>query len=154
MFEFGKIKNKNNLATIFISVATTIVVFFLIELVILPSLGLNRKTEQKNKSGFSGAQTEVKQAGIAEQARGEAQIKMKADNATTENLIKKVFSHIFLPKGDIQVEAILKPDELRKINPIFYQYAKAGDIVLIYSDRAILYDPVADKVLDVLHIVK
>jgi len=153
MLKFGIEKNKGSLIIILTSIATTLVMLCLIGLIILPSL--YRKIEQKNStSSFLNLKTGLKEAGVVEQQKDEDQIKMRADNATTESLVKKVFSHIFLPKGDIRVESITKPDDLRKIDPIFYQYAKVGDIVLTYTDRAILYDPAADKVLDVLHIVK
>jgi hypothetical protein len=79
------------------------------------------------------------------------QITATTDQATAE-LVQKVFKHIFLPSGNVQISTVLKPEELKKINPIFYEFVKEGDKVLIYPDRAILYDPVIDKVLDVTHI--
>ncbi|MDO8499635.1 MAG: hypothetical protein Q7S66_03170 [bacterium] len=80
------------------------------------------------------------------------QVKIVASDQTTTDIINKVFKHVFLQSGDVQVQTINKPDELRKTNPVFYQYAKAGDYILLYSDRAILYDPIADLVLDIEHI--
>lgn len=74
-----------------------------------------------------------------------------ATDPVIAELVQTVFKHIFLPSGNVQISTVVKPDELRKVNPVFYQFAKEGDKVLIYADRAILYDPVADKVLDVIH---
>lgn len=82
------------------------------------------------------------------------QLEVTATDPKIKALINKVFAHIFLPSGNVQVETVVKPDELRKINPTFYQLAKEGDQMLEYSDRAILYDPVADRVLDVIHFTK
>ena len=87
------------------------------------------------------------------QTRGNSaqlQVTSATDPAIAE-LVQTVFKHIFLPSGNVQVATVVKADDLRQANPVFYQFAKEGDKVLIYSDRAILYDPVADKVLDVLH---
>ncbi len=72
-------------------------------------------------------------------------------DTTTAQIIEKVFKHVFLPSGNVKVASIVKLDELKKSNPIFYQFAREGDRVLIYSDRAILYDPEIDKVLDIAH---
>ena len=82
------------------------------------------------------------------------QIQVTATDPRVKAVIDKVFKHVFLPSGNVNVETILKPDELRKANPVFYQLAKEGDQLLVYSDRAILYDPVADRVLDIIHISK
>lgn len=79
------------------------------------------------------------------------QLKVSANDPKIETLINKVFRHIFLPNGDVRVETVVKPDELKTVNPVFYQFAKVGDQILIYADRAILYDPIADQVLDVQH---
>ena len=79
------------------------------------------------------------------------QVKISTSDPKVAAIIEKVFKHIFLPSGDVRIETVVKPDELRKANPVFYQFAKTGDQILIYPDRAILYDPVADKVLDVMH---
>lgn len=80
-----------------------------------------------------------------------SQLKVSATDPKIEALINKVFKHIFLPNGSVRVETVVKPEDLRRVNPVFYQFVKVGDQILIYPDRAILYDPVADQVLDVFH---
>ncbi|MBI5728857.1 MAG: hypothetical protein HY983_01245 [Candidatus Magasanikbacteria bacterium] len=117
----------------------------------LPVSALSVKQE-----GSEEAKKEVKMESnaVLPSAPAAPQIQVAATDPKIKALIEKVFKHIFLPNGNVQVETVVKPDELRKINPVFYQMAKAGDQILEYSDRAILYDPVADKVLDVIHISK
>lgn len=79
------------------------------------------------------------------------QVQIVSNDPAVETLVKKVFKHVFLPSGDVQVNKVVNADELRKVNPIFYQFAKTGDYVLVYNDRAILYNPEADLVLDIVH---
>lgn len=86
-----------------------------------------------------------------ETANSGPQVQIISSNPGVEEIVKKVFKHVFLPSGDLEVQTVAKPDELRKVNPIFYEFAKVGDYVLIYKDRAVLYDPVADRVLDIVH---
>ncbi|OGH64044.1 MAG: hypothetical protein A2821_03500 [Candidatus Magasanikbacteria bacterium RIFCSPHIGHO2_01_FULL_41_23] len=80
------------------------------------------------------------------------QVQVNSSDPGVEQIVKKVFKHVFLPSGEVQIQTITNADELRKINPLFYQFAKSGDHILVYKDRAILYDPVADLVLDIIHI--
>jgi hypothetical protein len=80
-----------------------------------------------------------------------AQVNVQTDDPNIKILIDNVFKHIFLPSGDVRVETITNPDKLRSVNPIFYQNAKEGDMILIFNDRAVLYDPTIDRVLDVYH---
>ncbi len=72
-------------------------------------------------------------------------------NPSVAAVAEAVARHVFLPKGDVTVTTILDPDSLRKQDPVFYQYAKAGDKVLFYKDRAILYNPTVDRVIDIMH---
>lgn len=106
------------------------------------------KDEEKGQEINKGAEGATQQAVVG------PQIQVTATDPKVKAIIDKVFKHIFLPTGNVQIETVAKPDELRRINPIFYQWAKAGDQLLVYSDRAILYDPVADQVLDVVHFSK
>jgi len=76
-----------------------------------------------------------------------------ATDSTVAELVEKVFKHIFLPSGDVRIETIVDVERLQANNPIFYQFAHDGDKILLYSDRAILYNPEVDKVLDVYHIL-
>jgi hypothetical protein len=72
---------------------------------------------------------------------------VKADNKV---LVAKVSRHILLPTSeDPQIVTISDKDKLS--NQAFFQNAKNGDKVLIYNaaKKAILYDPVSDKILEV-----
>lgn len=76
-----------------------------------------------------------------------------ASDPMAADLVEKVFKHIFLPSGDVRIETIVDVERLRANNPIFYQFARDGDKILFYYDRAILYNTEVDKVLDVYHIL-
>lgn len=78
-------------------------------------------------------------------------VDVAGSNASINDLIKKLGKHIFLPTGKVTVTTVVDAEALRKDNPIFYQYAKKGDRVVVYPTQAILYDPVLDMVLDVIH---
>lgn len=106
------------------------------------------------KQDYGKREEEKRLNEVGQQSFAGPQIQITATDPKVKVIIDKVFKHIFLPSGNVQIETVAKPDELRKINPIFYQWAKTGDQLLVYSDRAILYDPVADRVLDVVHFSK
>ncbi len=88
------------------------------------------------------------------------QMSMKMDQLTNKNPqedaaaakaivddVKKIF---LIPDGiEPTVATIVKIEELRKVNA-FYNKAKNGDNLLVTNDRAILYDPKAKKILDVV----
>lgn len=69
--------------------------------------------------------------------------------AVTE-IVKKVSKHIILPNGSVTVTTVIDPESLRRDNPDGFQLAKKGDKVLLYPDRAILYDEEVDLVVDVI----
>lgn len=61
---------------------------------------------------------------------------------------EKIGRLVFLPKDEIPSVATVSEPELLN-NQIFFAEAKKGYVVLIYSNakKAILYDPVADKII-------
>lgn len=68
----------------------------------------------------------------------------------SEILVEKVSEIMFLPNGDIpSIATVTEPEKLQ--NQIFFENSKKGDKVLIYSkqNKAILYDPVAHKIVNV-----
>ena len=110
------------------------------------------KNQNENSAVSANSSVASAPAGNTQSAGGGAQLQVtSATDPVIAELVQTVFKHIFLPSGNVQVATVVKADEMRKVNPVFYQFAKEGDKVLIYVDRAILYDPVADKVLDVAH---
>jgi len=68
----------------------------------------------------------------------------------TKALIDRVGQHIVLPVDEQPTVATISDKEKLKDQP-FFANAKNGDKVLIYNlaRRAILFDPVADKIIDV-----
>lgn len=133
---------------------TVIFLIFIIILIVGAYLLLDFKNNKKN--AFNNLNNDLNpttpnQNQTDTQAGTQALLDINATDPEINTLIKKVFKHIFLPSGDVRVETVNKPELLRKINPVFYQFVKEGDKILIYEDRAILYDPGIDKVLDVIH---
>jgi hypothetical protein len=121
----------------------------LISVLVLIYLLFDKRTRQAETQACASA-TVAQTPDTGGQAN-ELQPNIQSADPAVVDLVKKVFRHILLPDGDVQIQKVVKPDELRKANPVFYQYVREGDQILIYPDRAILYDPLIDKVLDVIH---
>lgn len=71
-------------------------------------------------------------------------------DAKLSEVLEKVGKLVVLPQGEQPTLATVSdPSQLQ--NQPFFKSAKKGDIVLVYINarRAILYDPVADKVIDI-----
>ena len=66
----------------------------------------------------------------------------------TEALVNKVGQHFLLPKETPLIRTLQGVDQNMRNEP-FYVNAKDGDKVLVYSQRAILYDPSTDKIIEV-----
>lgn len=82
-----------------------------------------------------------------EQTQINSQVDAKEE---TKNLIAKVGSLIELPTGEDPTVATVT-DTTKLQEQSFFQKAKNGDKVLIYTGakKAILYDPIANKIIDV-----
>ena len=78
---------------------------------------------------------------------------VSAKDSTIVDVVKKVSKHILLPDGNVTVTTITNAENLRKIDPVFYKFARVGDKLLLYEDRGILYNPTLDKILDISHAV-
>lgn len=68
----------------------------------------------------------------------------------TEILVNKVSQIVYLPEGeDPSIATVTDPEKLKNQN--FFENAKTGDKVLIYSrtGKAILYDPVSHKIVNI-----
>jgi len=69
---------------------------------------------------------------------------------TTQDLVEEVSKLMILPEGETPtVATVVDPEKLK--DQVFFARAKAGDKVLIYPNarKAILYDPVNKKVVEV-----
>lgn len=74
----------------------------------------------------------------------------KVSKEEQQQLVKEVGEHMVLPTDEEPTIATVNKPELLKDQP-FFANAKAGYKVLIYSaaKKAILYDPVSKKIVDV-----
>lgn len=67
-----------------------------------------------------------------------------------KQVVEKVRKLYSIPQGvEPTVATIVDVQQLRARNP-FYNKAKNGDHLVVTQDRAILYDPVANKIIDVV----
>lgn len=69
---------------------------------------------------------------------------------TTAQVIDKIGQLVVLPTGETPLIATIKDPALLASQP-FFAHAQKGDILLIYNkaSRAYLYDPIANKIIDV-----
>lgn len=71
-----------------------------------------------------------------------------------ERIVQEVAKHMFFPPGEVVVASITDVDTLRQRNPVFFQYAKKGDKLLLYPNGIVLYDESADRIVDVWRMVQ
>ena len=71
-------------------------------------------------------------------------------NLTAEEVIKLASRHILLTEGEVTVASITNIEGLRADYPELFIYAKQGDKLIFYNLGIIIYDPVLDKVVDVM----
>ncbi len=69
-----------------------------------------------------------------------------------DQVVKRVGRHILLPAGETPRVVSVSSVELLKKDQPFFQYAKNGDKLLVYSDKVILYNPDDDIVIDIAYI--
>ena len=74
----------------------------------------------------------------------------KSSSDEISDLVEKVGEHMFLPTGENPTIATVSDPQALK-GQAFFENAKTGDKVLIYSNakKAILYDPIADKIVTI-----
>lgn len=65
-------------------------------------------------------------------------------------IVEKVSRHILLPDKEFTVATVNDASALQQENPILYQYVQNGQKMVIYSSGIIVYDPVIDKLVDVI----
>jgi flagellar basal body-associated protein FliL len=75
-------------------------------------------------------------------------------NEEAQLLKEKVGELILLPDEEPAIATIIDINKLKEQNPEFYANAENGDKLLVYSNKAILYDPEGDKILNVAPIIK
>lgn len=86
----------------------------------------------------------------AEAMLNSAQSQTEDQQKQLNEVVAKVGRLIVLPEGETPTLATVTDPEQLKSQP-FFANAKAGDQVLIYAQagKAILYDPAADKIVEV-----
>lgn len=91
---------------------------------------------------YQEAQSEIKTLEENPLATGEKEF---------QDIINKVGSHIKLPENETPTIATVSDVDKLKEDQTFFRNAKNGDKVLIYQEakKAFLYDPDADKIVDV-----
>ena len=77
----------------------------------------------------------------------------QASTEEVRDLVAQVAKHIMVKTEENPTIATVEdPDALRVQNAIFYQDAKKGDRLFIWTDKAVLYSPETDRILSVLPI--
>lgn len=75
--------------------------------------------------------------------------KLKSDPRLTNEILVEIGKLIFLPDNETPTIATVTEVEKLRINQPFFNSAKNGDKIIVYTKKAILYDPVAKKIIDV-----
>lgn len=78
------------------------------------------------------------------------QANQEQNREAAKRIIERVRKLYMVPEGqEPTVATIVDVNQLRARNA-FYAKAKNGDHLIVTTDRAILYDPIADKIIDVV----
>lgn len=75
--------------------------------------------------------------------------KLKSDPRLTSEILSEVGKIIVLPPDETPQIATVTDVEKLRVNQPFFNAAKNGDKIIVYSKKAILYDPVAKKIIDI-----
>ena len=78
-------------------------------------------------------------------AQGQQELNQEEINMIIESVAK----HIMLPEGETPTIATIEDADALAAQQSFFTNAKNGDKVLIYSDRAIIYSPERDTLVNV-----
>lgn len=72
------------------------------------------------------------------------------NDLSAEAVAGMVSKHMLLTEGEVTVATIINVDGLKMDYPELFQYAKNGDKLLFYQLGIIIYDPILDKIVDVM----
>lgn len=114
------------------------ILFVLALIALVVVLDLRRREAEKKLMDLSMKYEQVQGADQAQ------------NREAAKEIIQKVKQHMVLP-SDVEptVAKIVDVNQLRSRNA-FYNKAKNGDYLIVLPERAILFDPVADKIVDVV----
>ena len=114
------------------------VLFLVVLVVLVVTLELKRQEAQKQLEQLT-MRLEQLQGGNTQRSKEEA-----------KRIVERVKRHMAIDTSvEPTVATIVNVEELRKRNP-FYNKAKNGDHLVVTVDRAILYDPNKDVIIDVI----
>lgn len=65
-------------------------------------------------------------------------------------IVEKVSRHILLPAKDFTVATVKDETILWKDNPVLFSYIRNGQKLLLYDTGVVVYDPVLDKIVDIV----
>jgi len=99
------------------------------------SLNLYLKTQQKIKLLESQNKATAQEIGAQE----------------IRNILDKVTKHLVLPTGIPQIIRVANIETLKKTQP-FFANAQNGNILLVFQNKVVIYDPVSDKIVDIAYI--
>jgi len=117
---------------------------FLLIIAIIAAIGAFAWAEQQRRD------TETRLEQTKKELEEVRKISQQQGQQVTEEVLSKVRQHFDLPQEpQPTVATIIDIDALRDTNP-FYQKAKNGDHLIITENRAILFAPDRDIILDVV----
>lgn len=99
---------------------------------------------------LESAQSTTASIAFAPRSSSTYQVEVLNPESEVGAIVGRVSKHIYLPKGEVAVMTILDADALRQDDPAVYEYARNGHKLLFYPNGVILYDPIADLIVDVI----
>ncbi len=80
---------------------------------------------------------------------GDAQITPATTDASND-VVSRVGRHMILPPETPKVVPVVTAEELKKTQP-FFANAENGDVLLVYTNKVVLYSPKLDKIVEIAH---
>lgn len=112
-------------------------------------------SSKKNKINESNSlQNSMGEKGVLSNDKVKADVSVEAaitpNDLSAEAVAGMVSKHMLLTEGEVTVATIINVEGLKIDYPELFQYAKNGDKLLFYQLGIIIYDPVLDKIVDVM----
>lgn len=82
--------------------------------------------------------------------KNKASLDLSHTDPEVGGVVEEVSRHILLPAKQLTVATVKDADKLIQADPVLFQYIRNGQKMLIYEAGAIVYDPILDKVVDVI----
>lgn len=108
---------------------------FVIVLVVVVAIGLGGWLVWRSRSSSD-------LAGISDSTE-------KLSDTQVQSLVARIGQFMVVPSDEKPSVAVIRNAQSLAQQQAFYQGSKDGDVILIYSSRAIIYDPKADKLVNV-----